>query len=131
LQKNTVANKKWKEEDQYFVEYFPNDIRNDLQSGLKMRTIMTLTEIAYQNPTETNVNELSKILNIPKSTLSDEIKKLINFGYIEHYATPKVIADARYKTYSITSKGFMLLQMIKDALQLTINQINEKQLIVK
>ncbi|MHA1983801.1 MAG: MarR family transcriptional regulator [Candidatus Hodarchaeales archaeon] len=127
MQKNTISVKKRKDEEQVFMGYFPSDIRNNLQSGLKMRTIMILTEIAYQNPTETNLNELFKRLKIPKSTLSDEIKKLINFGYIKHFSTLKVLTDTRYKTYSITSKGFQLLYILKDAFHLTINQINEKQ----
>ncbi|OLS24204.1 MAG: hypothetical protein HeimC3_21030 [Candidatus Heimdallarchaeota archaeon LC_3] len=123
---NKLKNEKFESNTLNLLDYFPADIRSDLHSGLKMRTIMTLTEIAYQNPTETNLIEISKILNIPKSTMSDEMKKLIDFGYIEYFITTKVITDARYKTYIITSKGLKLLHMLKNVFQLTINQIKEK-----
>ncbi len=109
----------------YLVDYFPSDIRHDLQSSLKVRTILTLTEIAYQNPSETNLVQLSKILNLPTSTLSSELKKLEELGYIEYYVSTKVLEDARYRTYCITSKGVTLLSMLKEALHLTIIRLRE------
>jgi parallel beta-helix repeat protein len=109
----------------YLVEYFPSDIRNDLQSSLKVRTVLTLTEIAYQNPGETNLVQLSKILDLPTSTLSNELKKLEKLGYIEYHVSTKVLEDARHRTYSITPKGVTLLSMLKDALHITITRLKE------
>ncbi|MHA2339232.1 MAG: right-handed parallel beta-helix repeat-containing protein [Candidatus Hodarchaeales archaeon] len=108
-------------------DQFSDEIKKDLRSKLKMRTVLTLTEIAYQNPSETNLVKLSKLLDLPTSTLSDEIKKLLDLEYIEYYATTKVLEDARYKTYSITPKGFNLLNRLKDTLQMTISYMKESQ----
>ena len=109
------------------IEYFPSDIKEDLRSGLKWRTVLTLIEIAYQDPSETNVVKLSKSMDIPRSTLSKEIKRLTDLHYIESFVTTKTLRDARFRNYTITPKGFKLLYILKEAFKLAIARIKEKQ----
>lgn len=56
-------------EPKLLVEYFPSDIKNDLRSGMKWRTILTLIEIAYQDPSETNPVKLAQSMEIPARAL--------------------------------------------------------------
>ncbi|MFX1336799.1 MAG: right-handed parallel beta-helix repeat-containing protein [Promethearchaeota archaeon] len=109
------------------IEYFPADIKKDLRSGLKWRTVLTLIEIAYQDPSDTNPAQLAQNMDIPRSTLSKEIKRLTDLGYIESFITFKVLHDARFHNYMITSKGFKLLYILKEAFKLAIARIKEKQ----
>ncbi|MHA1947475.1 MAG: NosD domain-containing protein, partial [Candidatus Hodarchaeales archaeon] len=109
------------------VDYFPSEIKEDLQSGLKWRTILTLIEIAYQDPSETNVVKLSKSMDIPRSTLSKEIKRLSDLQYIESFVTSKVLRDARFRNYEITPKGFKLIFILKEVFKMAITRIKEKQ----
>ena len=88
------------------VEFFPSNIKEDFQSGLKWRTIQTLIEIAYQNPSDTNPKKLAKNLNFPFSSISSEIKKLITLNYIETFISAQVMRDGRYRNYTITHKVY-------------------------
>jgi parallel beta-helix repeat protein len=114
-------------ESKILVEYFPSDIKNDLRSGMKWRTILTLIEIAYQDPSETNPVKLAQSMDIPASTLSKEIKKLKELHYIEFFVSTQVLRDGRYRSYSITKKGFKFLYNLKEILRLTITRIKEKK----
>ncbi|MHA2245685.1 MAG: hypothetical protein ACXADY_12035 [Candidatus Hodarchaeales archaeon] len=105
------------------VEYFPSDFQYDLRSEIKGRTVLTLIEIAYQNPSETNPAKLAKNLNIPLSTLSKEIKKLRKLNYVETYISTQVVQDARYRNFKITTKGFHFLSVLSTALKVTINRV--------
>ncbi|MFX1424643.1 MAG: right-handed parallel beta-helix repeat-containing protein [Promethearchaeota archaeon] len=107
------------------VEYFPSEIKDDLVSGLKGRTILTLIEIAYQDPSETNLVKLAQSLDVPLSTLSKEIKRLNDLKYVETFVSPKVLYDARFKNYIITPKGFKFLFILKEALRITISRLKE------
>ncbi|MFX0183655.1 MAG: right-handed parallel beta-helix repeat-containing protein [Candidatus Hodarchaeota archaeon] len=109
------------------VEYFPSDIKNDLRSGMRWRTIFTLIEIAYQDPSETNPVKLAQSLDIPAPTLSKEIKKLKELHYIESFVSAQVLRDGRYRSYTITQKGFRLLYILKETLKLTITRLKEKE----
>ncbi|MFX0170675.1 MAG: hypothetical protein ACFE9L_02015 [Candidatus Hodarchaeota archaeon] len=109
------------------VEYFPIDIRNELRIEIKGRTVLTLIEIAYQDPSETNPVKLAKSLNIPVSTLSKEIKKLVELEYVESVISSQVIQDGRFRNFKITSKGFSFLSILNNALRMTINRLKEKQ----
>jgi DNA-binding MarR family transcriptional regulator len=109
------------------VEYFPTDFRNELRIEIKGRTVLTLIEIAYQDPSETNPVKLAKSLNIPVSTLSKEIKKLIELQYVESFISSQVIQDGRFRNFKITSKGFSFLSILNNALRMTINRLKEKQ----
>ncbi|UCG00789.1 MAG: hypothetical protein JSW11_14360 [Candidatus Heimdallarchaeota archaeon] len=110
------------------VEYFPTTFQNDLRSEMKGRTVLTLIEIAYQDPSETNPTKLAQSLNIPTPTLTREIKKLVDLQYIEAFVSAQVLQDARYRNFSITSKGFLFLSTLNEALQITINRLREKEL---
>ncbi|MFX0185368.1 MAG: hypothetical protein ACFE95_19980 [Candidatus Hodarchaeota archaeon] len=105
------------------VEYFPSDIQHELRSEIKGRTVLTLIEIAYQDPNDTNPVKLAKNLNIPLPTLSKEIKKLRELQYIEIYVSSQVIHDARYRNFEITPKGFKFLSILNIALKVTIDRI--------
>lgn len=108
------------------ADFFPPEIKNDLRSEMKGRTVLALIEIAYQNPTETNPARLAKSLNIPPSTLSDEIKKLISLQYLEECVTPQVLRDGRHRNFAITPKGFFFLTILNEALLITINRVKAK-----
>ncbi|UCG04121.1 MAG: winged helix-turn-helix transcriptional regulator, partial [Candidatus Heimdallarchaeota archaeon] len=93
---------------------------------IRKNTIFTLIEIAYQDPTETNPTKISKSLNIPPSTLSREIKKLITLNYLETYLSDVVMLDTRLKNFRVTEKGVIFLMNLKDALNITIAHLNER-----
>ncbi|MFW9996850.1 MAG: hypothetical protein ACFFD4_32710, partial [Candidatus Odinarchaeota archaeon] len=65
------------------LDHFPPEIQHELQTEIKGKTVFTLIEVAYQDPTETNPTRLAKNLNIPLSSLSREIKKLSYLNYLE------------------------------------------------
>ncbi len=108
------------------VEYFPFDIKKDLISGLKGRTVLTLIEIAYQYPKETNPMRLAKTLDLPPSTISYEIKRLVKLQYLVPFVSPQALRDGRFRSYSITHKGSLFLRTLKGALSLSIKQMTEK-----
>ncbi|MFW9991587.1 MAG: hypothetical protein ACFFD4_05975 [Candidatus Odinarchaeota archaeon] len=108
------------------VDFFPSEIKQELQTKIRNTTIFTLIEIAYQDPTETNPTKLSKTLNIPLSTLSREIKKLITLNYLETYLSDVVMLDTRLKNFKVTEKGFIFLLNLKDALNVTIARLKER-----
>ena len=93
------------------VEYFPSEIQYELRSEIKGRTVLTLIEIAYQDPSDTNPAKLAKSLNIPLSTLSKEIKKLKRLHYVDTHISNQVVKDARYRNFKITLKGFKFLSI--------------------
>ena len=111
---------------QTMADYFPNDIRKDLRTQMKGRTVLTLIEIAYQEPSETNPAKLSKSLGIPPSTLSKEIKKLRTLGYINSHISDQVLNDGRFRNFAITPKGVDFLSILKVALKITIDRVKEK-----
>jgi parallel beta-helix repeat protein len=108
------------------AEYFPSDIRENLKSGMKARTVLTLIEIAFQYADETHPMFLSRILDIPPSTLSAELRKLTELNYIEFHVSPKALEDGRFRNYTITPKGVSFLRILKGALELSIRRMKEK-----
>ncbi|MFX0114387.1 MAG: hypothetical protein ACFFB3_07555 [Candidatus Hodarchaeota archaeon] len=108
------------------ADFFPSDIQEDLRMEMKGRTVLTLIEIAYQEPNETNPARLARSLNIPPSTLSKEIKKLISLDYIDIHVSDQVLSDGRYRNFTITTKGFVFLSILNDALKVTINRAKGK-----
>lgn len=104
---------------------FPSDFQDDLRTEMKGRTVLTLIEIAYQDPSETNPAKLAKSLNIPPSTLSKEIKKLLGLQYIETHISNQVLGDGRFRNFAITPKGFTFLSILNDALKITIKRARE------
>jgi DNA-binding MarR family transcriptional regulator len=107
-------------------DFFPSEIKQELQTKIRNNTIFTLIEIAYQDPTETNPTKISKSLNIPPSTLSREIKKLVTLNYLETYLSDVVMLDTRLKNFKITEKGLIFLLNLKNALTITIAHLKER-----
>ena len=105
------------------IDYFPTDFQYDLRSEIKGRTILTLIEIAYQNPSDTNPAKIAKSLDIPPSTLSKEIKKLKELDYLQTHISTQVVQDGRYRNFQITSKGFHFLSLLNTALKVTLNRV--------
>lgn len=116
-------------EQPIMADSFPSDFQNDLRTEMKGRTVLTLIEIAYQDPSETNPARLSKSLNIPPSTLSKEIKKLIDLEYVETFISPQVLHDGRYRNFTVTPKGFTFLSVLNEALRGTINRLKGKGMV--
>ncbi|MHA2327042.1 MAG: right-handed parallel beta-helix repeat-containing protein [Candidatus Hodarchaeales archaeon] len=108
------------------VTWFPDHYRRELKTKLKGRTILTLIEIAFQYSEDANLTKLAQALEIPVSTLSDELKKLVNLNYLDFHVTPHVLHDGRYRHYIITSKGISFLKILKSALELSIRRAKEK-----
>ncbi|MFX0084646.1 MAG: hypothetical protein ACFFAU_03150 [Candidatus Hodarchaeota archaeon] len=111
------------------VEYFPSEIQYELRSEIKGRSVLTLIEIAYQDPRDTNPAKLAKSLNIPLSTLSKEIKKLKRLNYVDTHISSQVVKDARYRNFKITLKGFKFLSILNSALKLTLNRAKRNGLL--
>lgn len=105
------------------VDYFPSDIKYELRSEIKGRTVLTLIEIAYQDPSDTNPGKLAESLNIPLPTLSKDIKRLKELDYIETHVSTQVIQDGRFKNFKITLKGYKFLLILNTALKVTINRL--------
>ena len=99
--------------------------RKDFISGLKGRLILTLVEIAHQYPDEATHSSLCKNLGIPRSTLSNQIKKLIELDYLEATISHILLHDARYRSFRITIKGISFLNMLKDVLDSTVKRFEE------
>ncbi|PWI47170.1 hypothetical protein CEE45_13215 [Candidatus Heimdallarchaeota archaeon B3_Heim] len=99
--------------------------RNNFISGLKGRMVLTLIELANLYPYETNHTSLCKILSIPPSTLSNQIKKLIELDYLESSNSPKLMYDARYRNYRITMKGISFLHVLKEVLDSSVRRLEE------
>ena len=95
------------------IDYFSTEIRGELQTEIKGKTTFILIEIAYQDPSKTNPTRLSKNLNIPLSSLSREIKKLVSLNYLETYIPDIVLEDTRLRNFKITTKGFTFLSKFK------------------
>ncbi|MFX0113283.1 MAG: hypothetical protein ACFFB3_01920 [Candidatus Hodarchaeota archaeon] len=109
------------------IEYLLPEFRWDLQAKIKGKTILTLIEIAYQHPSHTTPIELSKSLNIPRSTISREIKKLVSLGYLKSFISDVVLLDARFKNFKITLKGHRFLSNLNETLRIAIEQLKRKE----
>ncbi len=109
------------------AKWFPTDYRSELKSELKGKTVLTLIEVAFLYAEDVNLTILSQNLDIPPSTLSGELKKLVNLNYLEFHVSPQVLHDGRFRHYIITPKGITFLKILKTALELSINRIKEKE----
>jgi DNA-binding MarR family transcriptional regulator len=110
------------------LDYFPSDIRSEINVKIKGKTIFTLIEIAYQDPNETNPSSISRSLNIPPSSISREIKRLISLNYLETHVSDIVLNDARYRNFRITPKGFYFLSHLNNALKMTIDRLKARDI---
>jgi DNA-binding MarR family transcriptional regulator len=113
------------------LDYFPSDMRNEINVKIKGKTIFTLIEIAYQDPMETNPTNISRSLNIPPSSLSREIKRLISLNYLETHVSDIVLNDARFRNFRITPKGFYFLSQLNYALKMTIDRMKSRDINVQ
>ena len=110
-------------DDNYGItNYFPIEYQTDLNSKIKGRTILVLIELAFLYPDNANPTKISQILSIPKSSLSDELNKLSELGYIESKIDMKVLSDSRYKSYTLSQKGYNFLFRLKDILKISLDK---------
>jgi parallel beta-helix repeat protein len=109
------------------AKWFPTDYRSELKSELKGRTVLTLIEMAFLYAEEANLTILAQNLDIPQSTLSNELRKLVKLNYLDFHVSPQVLHDGRSRHYIITSKGISFLKILKSALELSIRRIKEKE----
>ena len=110
------------------LDYFPSGMRNEINAKIKGKTIFTLIEIAYQDPNETNPSSISRSLNIPPSSISREIKRLISLNYLETHVSDIVLHDARFRNFKITPKGFYFLSQLNYALKMTIDRLKSRDI---
>ena len=102
----------------------PCDLKSELKSIVKGKTILILTEIAIQPLTNSHSAFIAEILSIPRQTVSDELKRLIEINYIQPIITTVTLNDARFKHYKITKKGILLLQMLKESINTSLEYNN-------
>jgi parallel beta-helix repeat protein len=107
------------------IDYFPLDFVHDLKDELKGRTVLILIEIAYRYPDTTDQVNLYKILNIPRSTFSSDINKLIELQFIKSMLNDGNFQDLRFKNYTITQKGYNFLRLLKEMLKISLNKKNQ------
>ena len=102
-----------------------SDIRAELITKLGGSILLTLIEIGGKSPDKTNPTNLCQVLEVPISTLSTQIKKLINLEYLDSSISLKSLKDSRYKSYKITSKGILLLHLLREAIHYSLEQLND------
>ncbi|MHA2339099.1 MAG: WD40 repeat domain-containing protein [Candidatus Hodarchaeales archaeon] len=110
------------------IDVFPPDIQTDLKSELRGRSILILIELAYKYPEQAHVLSIAEGLKIPRSTISFEIKKLVFLQYIRQVQDLNSLQDTRYKFYSLTPKGIIFLNLLKESLSLNIHRMKIENL---
>ena len=106
------------------VNIFPDDIKNEMKSFIKGKTVLILTELAYQPLENSHSAFISEILSIPRQTVSDEIKRLTQQKYIQPAMNHKTLIDARFKYYTLTKKGILFLHLLKESIRVTLMQVH-------
>lgn len=101
-------------------------IREEMISKLGGSMLLTLIEIASTSPDQTNPTKLCQSLEVPLSTLSTHIKKLINLDYIESCTSLRILQDSRCRNYKVTPKGILLLNLLREVLDSSLNQLNNQ-----
>jgi DNA-binding MarR family transcriptional regulator len=101
---------------------FPPQIRKDITSEIRGRSVLILVELAYQPLENAFSNYFSKALNIPHQTVSFELKKLVELDYIQTLQTPTTLQDTRFKYYKLTHKGTLFLYLLKETIAYTLIQ---------
>ncbi|MFW9993298.1 MAG: hypothetical protein ACFFD4_14740 [Candidatus Odinarchaeota archaeon] len=105
------------------IGYFPADIGKELRSTIKGRTVLTLIEIAYQKDESRNPVKIARNLNINPSTVSKDIKLLVDLQYLETQVSEQVLRDGRYRNFRIAPKGFTFLSALSNALDAAISRL--------
>ena len=95
---------------------------------LKAKSILILSEIAYQPLKNSHLVFISKILSIPKQTISDEIKRLVKLNYLQFERKNETLFDSRFKHYSLTEKGIILLHLFTESTRLALIQVHKDSL---
>ncbi|NHJ39926.1 MAG: winged helix-turn-helix transcriptional regulator [Asgard group archaeon] len=112
-------------ENNPIFHFYSSNFLNELKYEISGRTVIVLIEIACQNPIETNPKKIAKRVGIPVSTISNEIRKLIDLNYIKSYISNQVLLDARKRNYTITKKGCEFLLALNDVLKTTLKQVQK------
>jgi DNA-binding MarR family transcriptional regulator len=107
---------------------YPEEMQIELKAELKGRSVLVLIELAFQGPSKSTIGHISKITNIPQPTLSKEIKKLINLGYVKHHTSSNSLNDTRFKYFNLTTKGLTFLHILKESLSYTLMHISPNQI---
>lgn len=105
---------------------FPPDIREEMKSDIRGRTVLVLIEIAYQDAMKSYAGYISEALEIPQQTLSDDIRKLQRLDYIKTVISPKMLLDGRFKYFILTAKGYLFLHLLKESLAMAIMKVKEE-----
>jgi parallel beta-helix repeat protein len=113
-------------ENTALANIYPENIRNEMRSDIRGKSVMILTEIAYQPQGNSHSAFISEILSIPRQTTSDEIKRLLKLQYLQPVITSKTLLDARYKYYSITRKGILFLHLLKESIRVTLMEVHKE-----
>jgi DNA-binding MarR family transcriptional regulator len=106
-------------------QIFPPNYRNDLQSSIRGRTVLILIEFAYQELENSHPSYIAKSLNLPRTSVFNEIKQLLKLEYIQSTISPKTLEDSRFKYYSLSRKGIVFLYLLKETLNITIMQMQK------
>lgn len=106
-------------------DVYPPDIQNDFKKNIKGRSVLLLIEIAFQPLENSHISFLIQVLNIPQSTVSDEINKLVSLEYIKTVVTSTTLKDIRYRYYSLTHKGYLFLLLLKESLTTSLTKIRQ------
>lgn len=106
------------------VNIYPNDLRNEMKSKIKGKSVLILIELAYQPLHNSHTSYIAKVLDIPQQTVSDEIKRLINLEYLNSVINENTLADTRYKYYSVSKKGILFLHLLKESIRVTLLQVH-------
>lgn len=101
---------------------FPPQIRKDMTSDLRGRSVLILVELAYQSQENAFSKYFSKVLNIPHQTVSFELKRLNELEYIQILQTPKTLQDTRFKYYQLTQKGTLFLYLLRETIAYSLIQ---------
>lgn len=106
---------------------YSQQIREDMTSAIRGRTVLILTEIAFQKSENSYTTFLSKALNIPSQTVSFEVKRLSELEYIQEHRTINTLKDTRMKYFEPTQKGILFLHLLKETIAYSLVQ---KQIII-
>ena len=105
---------------------YPDNLKNDMKSFIKGKSVLILTEIAYQPLVNSHSAYISDILDIPRQTVSDEIKRLLQLQYLTPVVNQTTLLDARFKYYKLTTKGILLLHLLKESIRVTLMQVHRE-----
>lgn len=78
-----------------------------------------------QNHTSLSIQELAEILHVEHSTMSRNIKKMVQEGLIEIYPDEK---DKRRKVIALSTQGEARLAEATESINQTISVLNEKEI---